>query len=89
MKIPASTKFIFIGDSITDAGRDPSGEATPWGAPGTGRGYVSLIEAWLGATRPADNIRVINRGNGGNTVRDLAPAGKPTCSISTPTGSRS
>ncbi len=72
MKIPASSKFVFIGDSITDVGRDPSGEATPWGAPGTGRGYVSLIEAWFGATRPADRIRVINRGNSGNTVRDLA-----------------
>ncbi len=72
MKIPASSKFVFIGDSITDAGRDPSGEATPWGAPGTGRGYVSLIEAWFGATRPADRIRVINKGTGGNVVRDLA-----------------
>ena len=71
MKIPANAKFVFIGDSITDAGRDASGEATPWGAPGTGRGYVSLIEAWLGATRPADRIRVVNKGTSGNTVRDL------------------
>jgi lysophospholipase L1-like esterase len=72
MQILPHSKFIFIGDSITDAGRDPSGEATPWGQPGTGRGYVSLIEAWLGATRPADQIRVINRGTSGHTVRDLA-----------------
>jgi lysophospholipase L1-like esterase len=72
VKIPAHTKLLFIGDSITDAGRDPSGEATPWGAPGVGRGYVGLIEAWLGATRPADGIRIINRGTSGHTVRDLA-----------------
>ncbi len=72
MKLPAHTKFLFIGDSITDAGRDPSGEATPWGAPGVGRGYVGLIEAWLGATRPADRIRILNRGTSGHTVRDLA-----------------
>ena len=75
MSTPLSpnAKLLFIGDSITDAGRDPSGEATPWGtAPGTGRGYVSLIEAWLGATRPADRLRVINRGTSGHTVRDLA-----------------
>jgi len=71
-RLPARTRFLFIGDSITDAGRDPSGEATPWGAPGTGRGYVSFIEAWFGATRPADQIRVINRGTSGHTVRDLA-----------------
>lgn len=49
MQILPHSKFLFIGDSITDADRDPSGEATPWGQPGTGRGYVSLIEGWLGA----------------------------------------
>ncbi len=71
MKLPPHSKFVLIGDSITDAGRDPSGEATPWGAPGHGRGYVGLLEAWLGATRPQDRIRLINRGVSGNTVRDL------------------
>jgi hypothetical protein len=48
MQIPPRSKVLFIGDSITDAGRDPSGEATPWGQSGTGRGYVSLISGWLG-----------------------------------------
>lgn len=71
MKLTPDSKFVLIGDSITDAGRDPSGEATPWGASGHGRGYVGLIEAWLGATRPQDRIRVVNRGVGGNTVREL------------------
>jgi lysophospholipase L1-like esterase len=71
MKLPPASKFLLIGDSITDAGRDPSGEATPWGQPGFGHGYVGLIEAWLGATRPQDRIRLINRGTSGNTVRDL------------------
>lgn len=73
MRIPPASQFLFIGDSITDAGRDPAGEATPWNPrAGTGHGYVSLIEAWFGATRPADRIRVINRGTSGHTVRDLA-----------------
>lgn len=73
MKIPPHSSLVFIGDSITDAGRDPSGEATPWNpALGHGRGYVGLIEAWLGATRPADRIRLVNRGISGNTVLDLA-----------------
>jgi lysophospholipase L1-like esterase len=71
MKLPPDSTFVLIGDSITEAGRDPSGEATPWGAPGHGSGYVGLIEAWFGATRPQDRIRLINRGNSGNTVRDL------------------
>jgi lysophospholipase L1-like esterase len=73
MLVAPDSKFIFIGDSITDAGRDPAGEATPWTPrAGTGHGYVSLVEAWLGATRPADRIRIINRGTSGHTVRDLA-----------------
>ncbi len=71
MKITPDSKYVLIGDSITDAGRDPSGEATPWGQPGHGSGYVGLIEAWIGATRPQDRIRLINRGTSGNTVRDL------------------
>lgn len=71
MKITPGSKFVLIGDSITDAGRAPSGEATPWAATGHGHGYVGLIEAWLGTTRPQDHIRLINRGTGGNTVRDL------------------
>jgi len=72
MLLRPGSKLLFIGDSITDAGRDPSGENTPWGAPGLGRGYVSLVESWLTATRPADRIRVLNRGTSGQTVPDLA-----------------
>ncbi len=73
MKIAPLSTVVFIGDSITDAGRDPGGEATPWNpALGHGRGYVGLVDAWLGATRPAERIRVVNRGVGGNTVLDLA-----------------
>ncbi len=73
MIIPPDSTLLFIGDSITDAGRDPAGEATPWNPrAGTGHGYVSLVEAWLGATRPADRVRVVNRGTSGHTVRDLA-----------------
>jgi lysophospholipase L1-like esterase len=72
MKIQPESKFVLIGDSITDAGREPAGEPTPWGSPGLGRGYVSLVESWLVATRPDARIRVLNRGTSGNTVLDLA-----------------
>lgn len=72
MLLPANSRLLFIGDSITDAGREPAGEPAPWGSAGLGRGYVSLVESWLLATRPDARIRVFNRGNSGNTVRDLA-----------------
>lgn len=72
MLLSANSSLLFIGDSITDAGREPMGEPAPWGTPGLGRGYVSLVESWLLATRPQDRVRVLNRGTSGNTVRDLA-----------------
>jgi lysophospholipase L1-like esterase len=72
MTLPPNSSLLFIGDSITDANREPMGEPAPWGTPGLGRGYVSLVESWLLATRPRDRIRVFNRGTSGNTVRDLA-----------------
>jgi lysophospholipase L1-like esterase len=72
MLLPAHSRLLFIGDSITDAGREPMGEPAPWGTAGLGRGYVSLVESWLLATRPEARVRVINRGTSGHTVRDLA-----------------
>ena len=71
MLLPANSRLLFIGDSITDAGREPMGEPAPWGTAGLGRGYVSLIESWLFATRPEARVRVFNRGVSGNTVRNL------------------
>jgi lysophospholipase L1-like esterase len=72
MKIAPNSTLLFIGDSITDAGRDLSGEPTAW-APhvGLGIGYVNLVNALITAQRPGDKIRVINRGVSGNTVLDL------------------
>ncbi len=56
-----------IGDSITDTGRArPIGEGD-----GLGNGYVSLVNALLGAAYPQSDIQVINMGISGNTVRDL------------------
>jgi lysophospholipase L1-like esterase len=72
MLLPDQARLLFIGDSITDAGREPLGEPTPWGSPGLGRGYVSLVESWLVATRADARLRVFNRGTSGNTVLDLA-----------------
>ena len=63
-------KLILIGDSITDCGRGrPAGEGLfdPYG-----NGYVNMVKAFLDAHHPESAIRLINKGNGGNTVRELA-----------------
>lgn len=65
--------MVFIGDSITDAGRDPSGEAAPWLPDfGLGHGYVSQVWAWLMSAHSELHIRVFKKGISGNTVRDLS-----------------
>lgn len=70
MQIQDGSKLIFIGDSITDCGRSrPDGEGLN---NALGAGYVSLVNALITASRPESRIRVINKGNSGNTVWDLA-----------------
>jgi len=61
-----SQRVVFIGDSITDCGR-----RQPPSAP-FGNGYVHFARAFLLARYPALNLDILNRGIGGNTVRDLA-----------------
>lgn len=68
MRFTPHTKLLFIGDSITDCGRErPVGEGN-----GLGNGYVSLINALLSAAYPDKPVRVQNVGTSGNTVSDLA-----------------
>jgi lysophospholipase L1-like esterase len=67
MLIEPGSKLLIIGDSITDCGRArPVAEGNE-----VGNGYVSLINALLGALYPAHGVRVFNMGVNGNTVRDL------------------
>lgn len=69
MLIESNSKFVMIGDSVTDCGRaKPYGEGL-FGA--IGNGYVGIVCGLIEATYPERKIRVINMGNGGNTVRDL------------------
>ncbi|MFB9277778.1 SGNH/GDSL hydrolase family protein [Cohnella cellulosilytica] len=69
MKLQKGQKLLFIGDSITDCDRArPAGEGL-FGA--LGKGYVSLVDAFLQAVYPELGIRVVNKGLGGNTVVDL------------------
>ncbi|MBC8508225.1 MAG: SGNH/GDSL hydrolase family protein [Chloroflexi bacterium] len=67
MKIHPNSKFIMIGDSITDCGRTP----TEHGEESLGNGYVRLINSLITATYPTLEIQIINKGISGNTVRDL------------------
>jgi lysophospholipase L1-like esterase len=66
MKIEGGT-LLFIGDSITDAGRArPVGEGI-----GLGGGYPAQVNMLLGSTYPERKIRVLNTGISGNTIRNL------------------
>lgn len=67
MAIPvhATTKLLFIGDSITDCGRRDDPERV-------GHGYVRIIRDHLRAKDPANAPNVINMGISGNRVTNLA-----------------
>ena len=56
---------LFQGDSITDAGRNREDGND------LGRGYAFLIAALFRAKHPEMNVTFLNRGIGGNTIRDL------------------
>lgn len=58
-------RIVMIGDSITDCGRRSAPNA-PHGA-----GYVSMVRNALIARYPGHDLTIINRGIGGNTIRDL------------------
>jgi lysophospholipase L1-like esterase len=58
-------RILFIGDSITDCGRRDV--FAPYG-----NGYVQVTRSLLAAAYPNLDLTIINRGIGGNTVRDLA-----------------
>lgn len=57
-------KVVFIGDSITDAGRRAD-------SAGNGSGYFSLVRGFVLARYPELGLEFVNRGIGGDTVRHL------------------
>jgi lysophospholipase L1-like esterase len=65
IEIKHNDTIVFIGDSITDAGRLLSGYK-PFGY-----GYVNFAANQLLAKYPDYNIEIINTGISGNTIRDL------------------
>ena len=65
--------ILFIGDSITDAGRLESAYR-PFGY-----GYVHFVAYWLLAKYPEYNINIINTGISGDTIRDLNDRWEQDC----------
>ena len=62
-------KIVFIGDSVTDAGRArPVGEG---GGDRLGNGFVKEIDNFLNVCYPERKIHVVNMGVSGNTSVDL------------------
>ncbi len=64
MKLESGQTLLFIGDSITDAGR--TGQFPPFG-----QGWVNFLRAAVLARRPELTLKFVNKGVSGNTVRDL------------------
>lgn len=70
MKLQDGTRILFIGDSITDCGRDRSGVIDVDGH--LGGGYVLQVKSLLGAHYPERAVEVLNTGCGGHRITDLA-----------------
>jgi acyl-CoA thioesterase I len=60
-----NSRVLFQGDSITECGRDAANPAS------LGIGYVFNIAEFYTEHYPKSNITFLNRGVGGNRVRDL------------------
>lgn len=63
MLIKENQKVVFIGDSVTDADKNTSQPL--------GNGYVRYVYGLINSTYPNANIKIVNKGIGGNNVIDL------------------
>jgi len=64
--------ILFQGDSITDAGRSREKADVANMKPGMGNGYAWLAAAALLVSRPAEKLKILNRGISGHKVFQLA-----------------
>lgn len=70
MDISPHSVILFQGDSITDAGRDPTFTG-PNAIPGLGNGYASRVAEHLTAGQEQNRLQIYNRGVSGNRINDL------------------
>jgi lysophospholipase L1-like esterase len=71
--------ILFQGDSITDAGRSREAADEPNSRPALGGGYAWMAAFELLVDRPADDLKVFNRGISGNKVYQLAERWDAEC----------
>jgi lysophospholipase L1-like esterase len=69
MKIAPRSKFILIGDSVTDMGRTRPVAQGLFNPHGTG--YPNVVQGLLTSVYPDYFINVVNMGNSGDNVRNL------------------
>jgi lysophospholipase L1-like esterase len=72
-ELKPNNTIVFIGDSITDADR-LAREYKPFG-----NGYVNFAANYLLAKYPEYNLRIINTGISGNTIRHLNKRWEKDC----------
>jgi lysophospholipase L1-like esterase len=71
MQLEHGDFLLFVGDSITDAGR----ARDSWQGEGDGhlgQGYVNMVASLIAARYPQRTIRMVNKGISGDTIRHLA-----------------
>lgn len=66
MELKNNSTLIFLGDSVTDCGRD-----RPGGEDYFGDGYPSLVSAMFRIAYPKTAVRFINKGIGGDQTRHV------------------
>lgn len=77
--IGTNSVILFQGDSITDAGRDRAREKNANDGRALGSGYAYFAAAQLLAERPADGLKIYNRGISGNKAFQLAERWDADC----------
>ena len=73
--LPPGSRLLFLGDSITDCGRDRAKDGSPNPADlglGLGSGYALLLAARFLAAQAGDGLDIRNLGISGNRVVDIA-----------------
>lgn len=73
MKIMNDDTLLFIGDSITDAGRDRSDPDD------LGQGFPLLVSAYLQTNMPEQRLTFLNRGIGGDKLSDVKSRWEEDC----------
>jgi acyl-CoA thioesterase-1 len=73
LNLKPNQTIVFIGDSITDAGR------IDYAYKPLGYGYVHFVANFLLAKYPEFGLNITNTGIGGNTIRDLNNRWKKDC----------